>query len=103
MHLSASGAGDGGDEIDRSRVHAEIDGQLVRAVDPATHRVLWQDRFRSPAPRGRDPDDDCGGWGLAAASVWWDPRTRIALVEQRYLTGGCMCGSDERLHVRRMR
>lgn len=80
-------------------VHAEVDGELVRAVDPATNRVLWQHRFATPAPRRADPDADCSGWSLHDADVWWDPSTAIVLVTQVYFTGGCLCGDAEIEHV----
>lgn len=77
-------------------VHAEFDGELVRAIDPATNRVLWQRRFASPAPKGVAPDDDCGGWGPNSTAAWWDPPTGLVLVSHIYRTGGCMCPDIER-------
>lgn len=88
--------------VDRTRVHAELDGDRVRAIDPATSRVLWQHRFAAPGPRRTNPDFDCGGWGLHHTSVWWDPATRVVLVAQAYATGGCMCAVIQVEHVRRM-
>ena len=76
---------------DLTAVHAEFDGEFVRAVAPATNRVLWQHRFTTPVPQGLDPDDDCGGWTLLDTQAWWDPPTRLVLVSQTYRTGGCMC------------
>jgi hypothetical protein len=69
-------------DLDRSVVHAEIAEDLVRAIDPATNRVLWQHRFSVPRPRGGDPDDECAGFGFHGSSVWWDPGTRVVLVTQ---------------------
>jgi hypothetical protein len=86
-----------------TRVYAEFNGENVRAIDPATHEVLWQGRFAAPRPvRDLDDDDDCDGFSLASTSAWWDPETRVAYVQQGYNFGGCMCGSGSYELVRRM-
>lgn len=74
-------------------VYAEIDEEVVRAIDPVSGDVLWQHRFEvpnRPGPDG-DPDDDCGGFRFHGSTVWWEPTTRVVLVTQAYATGGCMC------------
>ena len=85
-------------------IHAEFADELVRIVDPATNRVLWQAQLDgSPAApvTPRSADDMCGGWGLWSVSAWWDADTKTVLVAQRYHTGGCMCADAEVDHVRR--
>jgi hypothetical protein len=74
-------------------IHAELDGDLMRIVDPATATVLWRHRFVHPAPRRASSDDDdfCGGWSLYAMSSWWDPPTGTVLASSLYRTGGCLC------------
>lgn len=79
-------------ETDRTRVHAEFDGNAVRAIDPATNRVLWAHRFVVPNPNQRDIEtSDCAGWRLRELAVAWDPETRVVIGTSSYDTGGCMC------------
>ncbi|HEU0035256.1 MAG TPA: hypothetical protein VFQ53_31740 [Kofleriaceae bacterium] len=85
------------------RVYAEIDGDAVRIVDPTTATVKLQRRFVSPNPHPGRSGEECSGWTIASATVWWDEPTRRVLVAQVYLHGGCMCGSDAVLHVAAVR
>lgn len=79
-------------ETDRTKVHADFDGTAVRAIDPATNRVLWAHRFVVPNPNQRDIEtSDCAGWRLRELAVAWDPETRVVIGTSSYDTGGCMC------------
>lgn len=77
---------------DRTKVYAEFDTSVVRAIDPGTNRVLWSHRFDVPNPNKRKSDDDeCAGWSLRELEVAWDPETRIVIGASQYDTGGCLC------------
>lgn len=97
--LARLGRSDDLAEVPPAQLHAEFDGELVRAVDPATNRVLWQRVFVPPPSPPADPDDDCGGQTLVASEAWWDAATRAVLVTQGYHTGGCMCPDLEHTYV----
>lgn len=72
--------------------YADIDNGAVRIVDPATNTVIWQHVFGVAGGSAKDnPDEMCGGWGLWNMEIWWDPTTRIAIADEWYRTGGCMC------------
>lgn len=63
----------GGDEHDPATfagapVLAEIDGPLVRGIDPTSRRVLWHRRFLTPRPHPPDPG--------TSHHVWRAPRPR---------------------------
>lgn len=87
-------------------VHAEIADDAVRIVDPALSRALWQHEFVPGAPsprRQRDPDEECGSWGLHHTDLAWDRATGVVLATQLVHTGGCMCPSALLEQVARMR
>jgi hypothetical protein len=79
---------------DRSKIHAEFDATAVRAIDPATNRVLWQRRFDVPNPTPDNGHDECMGWGLRELDIAWDPETRVVIATSQYDRGGCMCSTD---------
>ena len=100
-HLGSRGWHDDTESsADRSRVYADIIGGLVRIVDPATQRVLFQRDLSVPDPRSAAvragaSDLECAGFSLNQMDVWWDPATRTVLAAEAYTSGGCMCPVDE--------
>jgi len=79
-------------------LHAELDGEAIRIVDPATNRVVMRDRL---APTTRLPDG-CGAWSLMDANAWWDRSTGAVFVTQRYAPGREDCFVQTAHFVRRV-
>lgn len=70
--------------------YAEIEGDRMRLVDPATARSTWTATIATESPTDA-PDEVCGAWYRLDAALAIDEATGVALVSQEMRTGGCMC------------
>jgi hypothetical protein len=83
----------------------EPSGGAVRIIDTRTRLAIFQASFEASvvAPEHKyDVENDCSGLHAREPAVWFDEHTRTALVTVNYTYGGCMCGSETRVFVRRI-
>lgn len=84
-------------------VHATFEGDKMTLS--VGDQPLWTHRFVSKLPSTTPPmteESMCGGAELVESSGYWDPATRLVLVEQRFTTGGCLCGVLDDLFIARV-